>query len=401
MTPNSNELAVWTCLAVIIGAPFFFKTWLDHRKPLLAAEVQKKTSLLSWIIFAALFTGGFAFQSASSSLGGALLFAAVISFSILFQLAGRYQQAMNRASPKSLVAEKASLRQTAGRFAAGAAVCAILAKFSLAVFFMPLVIPFLMPVFIRLQNRCTPMADSALKAEIISSFKNEGVMLANILIVDEPESTAKNAFIAGTGFGAGPFGRTLFVTLGLFKALDREEFKAVMLHEAAHLKLDHVTKRVLAAVFMTVVAAFWIALPATFLSHGHPLVIAGSVLATVALQALLMSRVIARQEHEADLAAIAMGASSDALVSALEKVSAGSNEIENPALRALNGNLYPSVRSRIESIRAFELPKRLSARTGAPALAYSLLVLGLVFWSAGEMNHPAKVSRSAAEIAGR
>ncbi|NDG85841.1 MAG: hypothetical protein EBX52_12505, partial [Proteobacteria bacterium] len=81
LNPNSNELAVWICLAVIIGAPFFFKTWLDHAKPLLAAEVQKKTSLLSWMIFIALFTGGFAFKSASSSLGGALLFGAIISFS--------------------------------------------------------------------------------------------------------------------------------------------------------------------------------------------------------------------------------------------------------------------------------------------------------------------------------
>jgi hypothetical protein len=374
VTPNSNELAVWTCLAVIIGAPFFFKTWLDHRKPLLAAEVQKKTSLLSWMIFAALFTGGFAFKSASSSLGGALLFAAIISFSILFQLAGRYQQSMNRANPRSLVAERASLRQTAGRFAVGAALCAVLAKFSLAILFLPFVIPFLMPLFIRLQHRCTPMADSALKTEIISSFKNEGVMLANILIVDEPDSKSKNAFIAGTGYGAGPFGRTLFVTLDLFKTLDREEFRAVMLHEAAHLKLHHVTKRVFAAIFMTVVAAFWIALPATFLSHGHPLV---------------------------DLAAVSMGASSDALVSALEKISAGVAELQHPLLRVLNGNLYPSVQSRIGCIRAFTVPDRLTARTGAPALAYSLLVLGVVFWSAGQTLHPAKVSRSAGAIAGR
>ncbi|NDG86041.1 MAG: hypothetical protein EBX52_13510, partial [Proteobacteria bacterium] len=296
-----------------------------------------------------------------------------------------------------LVAEKATLRQTAGRFAIGAALCAILAKFSLAILFLP----FVMPLFIRLQHRCTPMADSALKSEIIANFKNEGVMLANILIVDEPDSSANNAFIAGTGFGAGPFGRTLFVTLGLFKALDREEFRAVMLHEAAHLKLNHATKRVLSAVFMTVIAAFWVALPATFLFHGHFAAIALSVIGTVILQALLMSRVIAKQEHEADLAAVAMGASSDALVAALEKVSSGTNEIEHPFLRVLNGHLYPSVRSRIASIRACELPRRLAVRSMAPAMAYSLLVLGVVFWSADQTVHPAKVSRSAGEIAGR
>jgi Zn-dependent protease with chaperone function len=404
LNPNSNETAVWICLGVIIGAPFFFKTWLDQVRPVLAHEVQKKTTLLSWIIFIALFTGGFAFNSASSSLGGALLFAAIISFSILFQIAGRYQLSMNRAEPRSLTREKASLRQTAGRFAVGAALCAILSKFSLAVIFLPFAIPFLMPLFIRLQHSCTPMADSMLKLEIINQFKNEGVMLENILIVDQAGSDTKNAFIAGTGFGIGPFGRTLFVTLGLFRALEREEFQAVMLHEAAHLKLNHAPKRILSAIFLTVIAAFWTTLPATFLFHGNPIAVGASILLAVVLQAYLMSRTISRQEHEADLAAVAMGASSNALIAALQKVAGNREETENPILRVLGGNLYPSTRSRIDSIRQCEVPTHLNgarSRSRAPALAYSLLVVGVVFWAADHTVNPAKVSRSAQAIAGR
>jgi len=401
LNPNSNELAVWLCLAVIIGAPFFFKTWLDHARPIFAEAVQKKTSLLSIIIFVALFTGGFAFKSASSSLGGALLFAAVISFSILFQIAVRFQQSMNRARPESLVSHQASLRQTAGRFAVGAAVCAILAKFSLAIFFLPFAIPFLMPLFIRLQHRCSPMAQSSLKNEIIESFKNEGVMLSSILIVDEPNSTVKNAFIAGTGFGAGPFGRTLFITLGLFQTLNSEELKAVMLHEAAHLKLNHVSKRIFAAISLMVVSAFWITLPVTFLFHGAILAVVASIFAALGLHTVLFSRVVSRQEHEADLAAVAMGASSDALVSALQKLTSDRAEIENPILRLINGNLYPTVRARVESVRSCEVPVRVRAQSKAPALAYSLLVLGVVFWSAGNSIAPAKVSHSGETIAGR
>ena len=401
LNPNSNELAVWLCLAVIIGAPFFFKTWLDHTRPIFAEAVQKKTSLLSMIIFVALFTGGFAFKSASSSLGGALLFASVISFSILFQIAGRYQQTMNRARPESLVSHQATLRQTAGRFAVGAALCAILAKFSLAIFFLPFAIPFLMPLFIRLQHRCTPMADSSLKNGIVESFKNEGVLLTNIVIVDDPNSTIKNAFIAGTGFGAGPFGRTLFITLGLFQTLNADELKAVMLHEAAHLKLNHASKRILSAIFLMVVSAFWITLPVTFLFHGNILAVVASVFACLGLHAALFSRVVSRQEHEADLAAIAMGASSDALVSALQKLTADREEIENPLLRLMNGNLYPTVRARIDSVRSCEVPARLNPFSKAPAFAYSLLVVGVVFWAAEHSVGPAKVSHSVEAIAGR
>ncbi len=396
---NPNELAVWICLAVIVGAPFFFKTWLDHKRPVLADEVQKKTSLLSTLIFVALFTGGFAFREASSSMGGALLFAAVISFSILFQIAGRYQLSMNRARPVSLVSHQASLRQTAGRFAVGAAITAILAQWNLAIFFVPFAIPFLMPLFLRLQHRCSPMAESELKNSILDSFRHEGVLLSQVLIVDDPNSSVKNAFLAGTGFGVGAFGRTLFITLPLIESLNDDELRAVLLHEAAHLKQNHTSKRIFSAVGLMVLSAFWVVLPAVYLFHSQPVVVLLSIPVSVLLQAFLFSRVVSRQEHEADLAAVAMGASSDALVSALEKTVQGIHEQKNSFLRILNGNLYPVLSERVGAIRSCEVPARFLRSRRSFALAYSLLVTGVVFWAANHSADPAKVSRSEETVA--
>ncbi len=412
LNPTENEIAVWTSLGVITGAPFYFKNWLDRTRPILAEVVQKKTSALSGIIFMALFAGSFVFKSSHSNVALALLFAAIISFSILYQTAARYQHTMNRLKPESLVNHKASLRQTAGRFLVGAAACLIITKINFAIFILPFLIPFLSPLFIRIQHPTTHLSDSALKEELLALFKEQGVPLSSIRLINSTGINGQingqiNAMIAGSSIGAGPFGRTLFITLATFEKLNLNEIKAVALHEAAHLKLSHPSKRILGSIALMLVSTFWITLPVCFLAPGNPYLIFASILGTLYLQASLMCNLISRQEHEADLMAVSMGASSDALISALNRADASKPQAQGSAIthrvaRILSGNLYPTLASRIEAIRSCEVPSHLNPfKISASTLAYSLLVLGVVFWSANVRNEPAKVSHLKETVAVR
>lgn len=406
LNPDTRETTLLICLGILAGAPFYFKNWLDRTRPVLAETVQKKTTSLSMLIFAALFGGGFLFRQDNSKIAGALLVGAILSFSFLYQFAGRYQQSMNRSTLSPGTGHGASLRQTAARFVFGALLLLVFSKAHLLILLAPFLIPFAAPVFLRLQHACTPMADSDLRSSILAVFARESVPLSRIYIIDEiangQASSQKNAFIAGPGMGIGPFGRTLFITLPLIQTLSEKELKAVVLHEAAHAIRNHSFKRVLASIGLMILATFWITLPVAFLLPANLLAISGSILFTVFVQALLLSRVIARQEHEADLLAVQMGASSNALIAALRKLSEGNDGIRNPILRTLSGNLYPTIAARIACIGACEVPRRARIfRSPAHSFAYSLLVLGVVFWSAGARHESAKFSYSDAPIAGR
>jgi Zn-dependent protease with chaperone function len=402
LNPDTRETTLLICLGILAGAPFYFKNWLDRTRPVLAETVQKKTTALSLLIFAALFGGGFLFRQEHSKIAGALLVGAILSFSFLYQFAGRYQEQMNRRTLSPGASHGANLRQTAARFAFGALLLLLFSKANLLILLAPALIPLMTPLFLRLQYACTPMSDSELKSSILAVFARESVPLSRIYIIDEPTSGQKNAFLAGTGIGFGPFGRTLFITLPLIETLNEGELKAVVLHEAAHAVQSHNRKRFLASVGLMVLATFWITLPVAFLMPTHLLALSASILLTVFIQALLLSRVIAKQEHEADLLAVQMGASSNALISALRKLTDGNDGIRNPLLRTLSGNLYPTLEARIACIGACEVPRRARIfRNPAHSLAYSLLVLGVMFWSVGARVEQAKFSYSEVPIAGR
>jgi Zn-dependent protease with chaperone function len=411
LNPNSRDWILLACLALITGAPFYFKNWLDRTRPLFAETVQKKTTHLSILIFAALFTGGFLYRQENSKIAGALLFAAILSFSFLYQFAGRYQRDAGRLGqasriPNPIQNHAANLRLSGARLVFGALLVLVFSKFHLFILLAPVLIPFVTPLFLRLQHSCSPMSDSELRSSIMNAFARESVPLANIYLIDQDEngtdSGQKNAFLAGTGLGFGPFGRTLFITLPLIRALEEKELRAVVLHEAAHAVQNHSIKRIVASVGLMVMATFWITLPVAFLMPTRLLAISLSVIATVFVQALLLSRFIARQEHEADLLAVQMGASSNALISALRKLSEGGDGAQNTLMRVLSGNLYPTVQARIACIGECEVPGRARVfPSPAHSLAYSLLVLGVVFWSAGARHEQAKFSYSERPMAGR
>jgi Zn-dependent protease with chaperone function len=408
--PGLNELFVFLCLAVITAAPFYFRAWLAREQPLLLEPVDRKTNRLSLLIFAALFAGAFLYPRHSWKVAQVLLGASILSFSILYQTRGRY---VLNLSGRSSPTPQASLRQSAARMGIGLALCGIFSLHPLLILTLPFALPFLMPVFLRLQHATAPLEPSPLRESIETAFRKEGLTLSGIRLIDEPTNASKNAFISGSGFGRGIFGRTLFIGLELLSKLDEEELRAVVLHEAAHVKAGHSGKRLFSALLLTLLSTFWIVIPAVFLFPGDTGILLASALIALLTQAFLFARIVHRQELEADLEAVRMGAGSDALGRALLKLDAG-GRTTSKLERLLSGNPYPSIEERIQALRD-GIPEEAENFLPAKSFlsAYSMLVIGIVLWSAQDLaqsgartpaaavSHPAKIARSAESSPGR
>jgi Zn-dependent protease with chaperone function len=381
--PGLGESLVFICLAVITGIPFYFKVWLDRERPVLQDRLDRRTNLLSGMIFIALFAGAFLYPRHSWKVAQLLLGASILSFSILYQTRGRY---LARMSGQIAAKPEASFRQSAARMCIGLILCAAFSWNPLLILIAPVLVPFLMPAFLRLQYATQVMADSPLRQRIERAFADSGVPLSRIQIIDETGTGSRNAFITGTGMGRGAFGRTLFIGLGLFEILDDSELHAVVLHEAAHVRLHHLRNRGLAALGLFILCSFWTVIPAAFLFPGDTGLLVAAFLMAGMAQMWLLGRVIHRQELEADREAVSLGAGSDALARALVKLDTGSI------------GPYPRLEERLSALRD-GLPADSGILPQKSFLsAYSMLVIGVVLWSAQNLapkaSNQASIARS-------
>lgn len=377
--PGTAELLVFSCLALITGVPFAFRSWLASQNPVLVESIDRRTNRLSLLIFAALFAGAFLYPRHSWKVAQILLGASILSFSLLYQFRARY---LARLEEKHIRPE-ASLRQSAARLSIGLGLCLCFSLHPLLILLTPFALPFLMPLFLRLQCPCRKLEDPGLREEIFARFHGEGMGLSEIYLIDDSGSggSTATAWIAGTALGRGPFGRSLFIGLDLFRKLGHRELNAVILHEAAHARLGHLSKRIFGAILYLVLCTFWLVLPTAFLLPGETGAWIGSSLLALGAQCLLSGRMIHRQELEADAEAVRMGASSDALASALitlQPQEGPGNLLE----RIIAWNPYPTTRERIEALE--QGPKTLAPWIPGKAFlsAYSMLVIGILLWSA-------------------
>lgn len=223
------------------------------------------------------------------------------------------------------------------------------------------------PVLVRMLFSTLPMAESPLRDRIHQVFLQAGVNLGQIRIIQSKHRNFSNAMVCGTRFGIGPFKRTLLITESLFSRLDEEEFVAVMRHEAAHFKLNHLRDRFL-SVIGTYIAGLVLVLVPGFLVTSILLKLhwfLPDVQAALSLLCTLgalywMNRVtfavIHRQEHEADLEAVHLGTDPGVMISALEKITAdhgGANARKKSFIRRLMLNhAHPSLEERVDVIRA-------------------------------------------------
>ena len=369
--PGFGEWLVFLCLATITGVPFYFKYWLAREQPVLRDPLDRRTNALSMVIFCALFAGAFFYPRHSWKVAQVLLGAAILSFSILYQSRGRYLAGL---SGEGVAKPEATFRQSAARMAIGLILCAAFSWHPFLILIAPFAIPFLMPAFLRLQYSTRAMADSPLRQKISRVFEDADLPLSQIHIVDETGSGSRNAFIAGSGLGRGAFGRTLFIGLGLFEILDEDELQAVVFHEAAHAKLHHLRNRWISSIGLFVLCCFWTAVPVAFLFPGETgLLIAAFLIAGMA-QVWFLSRLIHRQELEADQEAVRMGASSSALAHALKKLDNGTS------------GPYPSLEDRLEALNNGWSPASGIIPQKSFLSAYSMLVIGVVLWSAQNLT---------------
>jgi Zn-dependent protease with chaperone function len=103
------------------------------------------------------------------------------------------------------------------------------------------------------------------------------------------------------------------------------------------------------------------------------LLIAAFLIAGMA-QVWFLSRVIHRQELEADQEAVRMGASSSALARALKKLDTGTS------------GPYPSLEERLEALNHGWSPASGIIPQKSFLSAYSMLVIGVVLWSAQNLT---------------
>jgi len=375
-----NSLLVVLCLGLIVGSPFYFRYWISTKDPSavlssqISGQIDRKVSFLTGLIFLGLFAGSFLFSKETPKMPQVLFFASILSFAFLYQTRAR-SIPNQKAAPLTRTLSFHSLRPSAIKLAlciAGLGLLDIGRTYPAALILF-LAVPFLQSFYLRALYPSNEMVDSPLKKELSLSFKR-------IFLIDSSLASSPNALLSGTH---------LFLNLRLFESLTPDELKAVVLHESAHLSAHHGLKRFAYGVFSLFLGLFWFVLPVIFLFPEHPEYSIFSTLLALFFQFHCLGNLIYKQELEADRGAIQKGAEKQAFISALQKLSGNRFHHEpNSFERLLFGNFHPSAETRVMALNTDASPENLSdlRLKLAYSSAYSLLVVGIVAWSATQLE---------------
>ncbi|MBS1959716.1 MAG: M48 family metalloprotease [Bdellovibrionales bacterium] len=260
------------------------------------------------------------------------------------------------------------------------------------------------PIFVRVLFDTLPMTESRLTDEIRAVFKQAGVDLGHIRIIQTKKRNTTNAMVCGTKWGFGPLKRTLLVTDNLFSRLSEEEFVAVMRHEASHFRLHHIRKRVFAVLYSYLLSVALASIPVILLVsvmikfqlQQLQLQAAASIFAALgALYCMnrMIYNAIHRHEHEADVEAVKMGSSSEAMIGALQKITDdhGTNYKKRPFLtRFMLSQAHPSLEERINVIHTGEIPQEqfLKGHVLQVASAYALMLVATFYFVSTKPETP-------------
>ena len=220
---------------------------------------------------------------------------------------------------------------------------------------------------------------------ITKAFAGVKVDVARLYFIEMSKLKFHNALVSGPKWGVGPFQRSLFITRSLFDQLSKEEVNAVLLHEASHFKLHHLTKRMVAALGAALLSlALIVALSYLNLLLFSQVISAGiGIVLFLLIQTQFVSFISRKHELEADLEAVRMGASPVALVGALKKITllggGVSHENTDWFSRAISvwilGNSHPSIKERDTTLRRGFIQKHQGAHpTAQYAITFILLM---------------------------
>ena len=217
----------------------------------------------------------------------------------------------------------------------------------------------LAPLHLRRILPCSPLTDERLSAAIQARFRSTGLPAPRIHVIEaEGARQSANALVAGFRSGRGPLRPALFLSRSLLQGLTDDEILAVISHEASHVQLAHLKKRMLLGTglvaAMTIAATFVFTIVYLFApqSHLHPWVgpIAGYVAFWMGLKSV--ARQSRLQEIEADIHAVqSFGATPADLASALRKLDRINGRKPPAKTNGLAG--HPSTETRIQILQAY------------------------------------------------
>lgn len=384
-------------LAVLVAIPFYFQIWIRSRKTWVISEVNAKTARLSCLNLGLLFLSSFLASHEKQNQPSLIVFgASIFSFLLLFSFRTKVIQHIRKIEVTSKEQFIRSLRSFGGFF--GSMGLYYLIVFELgrfigtlpAVAIATLVVIGTAPLMVRILFSCHRMHPSPLKDEIFSIFQKAGVKLGEIYLMDTDKFKMSNALVCGSKYGFGPMKRSLFLTQNLFHTLDEDELRAVLCHEASHFQLHHIAKRGLSA-FLALLAAFiFVMFPIGMIAvtiQSKEWISALSILSLIInliFQFIFIFRVIRKQEYEADLNAVKLGATPQALIGALEKITqfnGGHDRNEDWITRHVMGNAHPSLEERRDALLTQQIPKSARILPEPRFIAsYAVIVLVIGTW---------------------
>jgi len=404
-----NHFLQLGCLALIAVIPFYFLDWIRSQKtPPSVAQINAKTAKLCVANFVALYVSAFTGHEHGNPYARATFVISILSIMFLFSFRSKTLQKMRNVQ----ITSKDRLIQSVRSFAAfmGSIGLYYLIVFSLDRFIgiVPAIAVGLIvvigsaPLIVRVLFSSTPMHPSPLKEKILNVFRGAGIRLGEVYLMDTDRFKMSNALVCGSKYGFGPVRRSLFLTQNLFQTLDEDELMAVIAHEASHFQLHHIAKRGIASLLVFLTSVIFVNLPIGMIVvtiHSKPWISAltmANIGINLIFQFVFLFRLIRKQEFEADLNAVKLGAASESLVHALEKITdanGATREREDWLTRMVMGNAHPSLEERCDALRMNRMPA--SARILPPtrflvSYATIVLVIGAWFFNANResFSHP-------------
>ena len=403
---------------VVVGVPFHFQNRTQDitKEHASLPTINSLTAKLSALIIVALYSMSFlSFQLKNASYSKVGFCSCIFSFFLLYAFRGKIISQIREipANPKE------RFQRSFRTLLAMSLLYGV--YFSIVQYLIPhigtlpalvvamIFIIYSTPLFIRVWMPSQKMHASTMKEEIMEIFASAKNPVHGVYLIDSDRFKSYNALVCGPKYGFGPLRRTLFVTRNLFEALEPEEIKAVICHEAAHFKLHHVFKRSCMSIAGMIVSLFCVFLPVAFISYlmktsvdkNYGLLII-STMATMIVQFSFIFRVIRKQEFEADLEALNLGTTASALSAALEKITdknGGSRKKEDWISRFMFGNAHPHLEERLQAIGAGRPPENSRIMPAWKyTVAYASFVIALGTFTAFEFNprNPGSINREVA-----
>ena len=161
-----------------------------------------------------------------------------------------------------------------------------------------------------------------------TSFRKAGLKTPHLYWIRVEKLGAHNALVCGVGRKRFGLGVSLFVSRSLWEGYERSEFEAVIRHEIAHLRLNHLVKRMglsFGFLALSAISGLGILISPSRVPEliQFPLKITLVLLAMMIPQLIGIAWVSRRHEYEADAFAVEeLGANPEALISALRKLAA-------------------------------------------------------------------------------